>query len=193
MRVQEMLSYLATALPPRVCAQSRLLALQCALRTDAHGLVAIPAGLLRGIRISQSLAPWQQLEEENWVRPMPEPAMPAQSTGIVVQLLDHTVLTQAPTRRGRLRAADWALRTSSVQLDGLPSAARLVALALAAQPSDSDTHGAADAYLIARACGIQLEDLTSRLDELVTSGAMVSWLLDLATEDLHWTVPRASA
>ncbi|MFE7113991.1 hypothetical protein ACFU99_00990 [Streptomyces sp. NPDC057654] len=49
LRVAEMLTYLAAALPRFASPAARLLALQCALRADTRGHVRLPAGLLRGM------------------------------------------------------------------------------------------------------------------------------------------------
>lgn len=52
-RVRDMLSYLAATLPPDMSAEGRLLALQCALRSNTSGQVHLPAGLLRGMRLAR--------------------------------------------------------------------------------------------------------------------------------------------
>lgn len=54
-RVREMLTYLASALDCVTSPAARLLALQCALRANAHGWVRLPAGLLRGMRLRRRL------------------------------------------------------------------------------------------------------------------------------------------
>lgn len=50
-RVREMLSYLAAALPSHTGAAARLLAVQCALRMDSEGKVRLPAGVMRSLRL----------------------------------------------------------------------------------------------------------------------------------------------
>ncbi|MET7497530.1 hypothetical protein ABZV61_40160 [Streptomyces sp900116325] len=108
-----MLSYLAAALPPDASAEGRLLALQCALRSNTSGQVYLPAGLLRGMRLARTLAPWEELEDARWLRRLPLSAEQMGQRTAAGQLLDATVLTQEPARRNRRRSAGWALRVVS--------------------------------------------------------------------------------
>ncbi|WP_051879122.1 hypothetical protein [Streptomyces sp. NRRL B-24720] len=135
-RVRDILSYLAAALPPDVSAEGRLLALQCALRSNTSGQAHLPAGLLRGMRLARTHAPWDELEDAHWLRRLPHPTEQTGHGTAAAQLLDATVLTQEPARHDRHRAADWALRAvSQPRLRGLPAADRLTALVLAAHHS----------------------------------------------------------
>jgi hypothetical protein len=109
LRVREMLTYLASALPCVTSPAARLLALQCALRASRHGQARLPAGLLRGMRLYRRREAWQELEQSGWLD------LPAGRTaGMQVQLLDDTALDQAAPRSARRRAAHWALRPTPV-------------------------------------------------------------------------------
>ncbi|MGW3687105.1 hypothetical protein [Streptomyces sp. NPDC005125] len=115
----------------RRIAAGPLLALQCALRSNTSGLVHLPAGLLRGMRLGRDLAPWDELEEARWLLRLPHPTEQMGPRTAAGQLLDATVLTQEPARRDRQRAADWALRVvSRPRLRALPAADRVTALVL---------------------------------------------------------------
>ncbi|KPC86924.1 hypothetical protein ADL35_09505, partial [Streptomyces sp. NRRL WC-3753] len=87
-RVREMLSYLAAALPARTSATARLLALQCALRSTVAGDVTIPAGLIRGMRLPSEPSAFTELEAAGWLR---SPTRPTQRAGFSVELLDTAV------------------------------------------------------------------------------------------------------
>ncbi|MGW0703760.1 hypothetical protein ACWD0A_31530, partial [Streptomyces sp. NPDC002867] len=107
--VQDTLASLHACLPEDVGALARLLAVQCTLRAGASGQVALPAGLLRGMRLGSTLTPWCELEDAHWL--MRLTASPGRSPGPVwVQLLSHH--GPHPARHQRARAADWALRTA---------------------------------------------------------------------------------
>ncbi|MFD0621508.1 ATP-binding protein [Streptomyces sanglieri] len=131
-RIQEMLSYLAAALPSEVGAAARLLALQCALRATVSGRLWMPAGLLRGLRMNRHSSLWQELEQSGWLTRLATNPPWAKQRGFAVQLLDAAVLTQAPGRRDRAHAADAALRlTSCPALRSLSASEQLAGLALA--------------------------------------------------------------
>ncbi|MFF3460512.1 hypothetical protein ACFYXH_40800 [Streptomyces sp. NPDC002730] len=104
--VRGTLAHLASTLPGDTSTQARLLALQCALRTNTHGRMLLPAGLLRALRLGPHTPAWHELEDAHWLTRFTAP-----STGhTAVQLLDHP--GPLPARRHRIRAADWALRTA---------------------------------------------------------------------------------
>nr|WP_252981044.1 hypothetical protein [Streptomyces chartreusis] len=106
-RVGEILSYLAAALPADASAGARLLALQCALRMNADMHVELPAGLLYGLRIDAEET-CDELERARWLSVVNGP----RTAGVSAELLDATLLAQSPARPDRRRAADWALRTA---------------------------------------------------------------------------------
>ncbi|WP_052457506.1 hypothetical protein [Streptomyces sp. AcH 505] len=126
-----MLSYLAVSLPPQTSPTARLLALQCALRTNNRGRVALPNGLLCAMRLLHDPSPWQDLEQAHWLhRPPLIRQLPFR--GVEMQLLDPTVLSQTSSRNHRIQAADWALRASyAKRLRHLDEAGRLLTLSLA--------------------------------------------------------------
>ncbi|MEC4021023.1 hypothetical protein [Streptomyces sp. H27-D2] len=187
-RVQDMLSYLASALPTSASAEARLLALQCVLRADAHGQVRLPTGLLRGMRLGPTLTAWHELEEHRWLQPAHRDPSGIAGSLAVAHLLDP--LPPAPGRPGRTRAADWALRvTSRTPLKTLPPGARLAALALTAHHSPSSAPACAEAERISRACGSDPAGLGRLLDQLLAARALTTWVYDRVTEELHWTSP----
>ncbi|MGC5007754.1 hypothetical protein OG894_41200 [Streptomyces sp. NBC_01724] len=185
-----MLSYLAAALPPEVSAEGRLLALQCALRSNTSGQVHLPAGLLRGMRLGRALAPWDELEKARWLLCLPHPTEQTGHKTAAAQLLDATVLTQEPARHDRHGAADWALRTvSQPQLRALPATDRLTALVLAAHHSPSARRTSMEAHHLTRPCGLDQNTLTATLDRLVSVNAIGAWTFEPVTEDVSWDPP----
>ncbi|MFE5097405.1 hypothetical protein ACFRCI_45810 [Streptomyces sp. NPDC056638] len=179
-RVREMLSYLASALPRQTSPSARLLALQCALRSNAAGHVRIPTGLIRGMRLGAHTAPHTELEEACWLW---SPARP--KTGLE-GFMDVAVRTQALTRRDRARAADWALRTCpAARIRPLP---RLLALVLIAHlPADSPQAPLlAEGDLLARMCGLTPPELVHVLDLLVDTHFLQSWSYSPNPEDVQW-------
>lgn len=113
LRVQEMLSYLATALPHGTSAEARLLALQCTLRTDSRGRARLPTGLLNGMRLRHDQPIWEELEQAHWLRLLTSDDGRTHSRPRTAQLLDAVTHTQAPSRTDRHQAADWALRVTA--------------------------------------------------------------------------------
>ncbi|MES9524129.1 hypothetical protein [Streptomyces capoamus] len=181
MRVREMLTYLATALPRFTSPASRLIALQCALRADTHGRVRLPPGLLRSMRLRGRAEVWEELVHGYWLRP-PD----LRSTPVKVQLLDATVRDQAPGRAARRQAAHWALRPEPLELRGAaPEAVRLVALALAAHMSP-DAAYAIDVDVLARLCGHSFHQTAELLDRLVVTHTLASWHHDRDTGEVSW-------
>ncbi|WP_371798184.1 hypothetical protein OG963_01330 [Streptomyces sp. NBC_01707] len=186
-RVRDMLSYLAAALPPDASAEGRLLALQCALRSNTSGQVHLPAGLLRGMRLARDLAPWDELKDARWLHRLPHPTEQTGHRTAAAQLLDATVLTQEPSRHDRHQAADWALRAvSRPQLRALPAADRLTALVLTAHHSPNPGRTSMDVDHLTRTCGLNRNTLTATLDRLMSVNAVGAWMFEPVTEDVSW-------
>ncbi|WP_405773664.1 hypothetical protein [Streptomyces sp. NBC_00859] len=181
-RVRDMLSYLAAALP--VCsAAGRLLALQCALRTDRRGQVLLPAGLLRGMRHGSANL-WRELEQAHWLH-----HTPPSSGDHRVQLLDPTVLTQTPGRAGRAQAADWALRTTlSPALRRHSPQVRLTALALRTHLPPGAARGSTDSAAMARICTLPEEQLETVLARLAQAGVLNVWEYNRGESEVHWLI-----
>ncbi|THA81182.1 hypothetical protein E6U81_25405 [Streptomyces sp. A0592] len=182
-RIRDMLSYLATALPPSVIPQARLLALQCALRSDRYGTVRMPTGLLRGMHLANpESGAWQELEQRLWLRHSSVPSGNHQA-----QLLDATVLTQAPGRVLRAQAADLALRAAhSPATRAQPVAVRVAAVVLTAHLPSSGACGSADLADFARLCGLSEVRLRESVQGLSSTGALSGWSLHFSAGDLHW-------
>jgi hypothetical protein len=131
---------------------------------------------------------WRELEEAHWLyRP------PLSSTNrATAQLLDATLLSPRPGRRGRARAADWALRTAKAPvLRNQGSGLQLAAVALAVHVSPGTASSTADAGQVARSCGLTGDQLITALEQLATTGALTAWTLDAATDDLAWQTSQA--
>jgi hypothetical protein len=188
-RIQEMLSYLASALPSGTSPEARLLALQCALRANNQGHVRLQAGLLRGMRLAHNSKPWHELEHHRWLHLLqPGTTLPYDRT-LTAQLLDS--LNRAPGRPDRHRAANWALRaTAAAPLKALSASARLTALALEAHHTPDHARTGIEADRLSRACGTTPADLGPLLDQLVTAGTIRAWACDPHAEELHWTPSR---
>lgn len=187
--VLDVLDYLAGCLPPGTGAASRLLAVQCALRSDASGRVRVPQGLLRSLRLAGDPAPWQDLEDAWWMhrrhRPVPTRAP------VEVQLLD--VFGSSHDRRARARAADWALRAAATHGS---ASRRLAGLALLAQPAHGGW-GAATHRSLLRRCGLTGNArLYETLDYLTAQGLLSGWEAVQDGTAVRWrinsSVPPAS-
>ncbi|MFI9833764.1 hypothetical protein ACIHIX_39455 [Streptomyces sp. NPDC051913] len=188
-RVCEMLSYLAAALPDNTSATARLLALQCALRMTTTMQVRLPQGVLRSLRLGNTPDPWCELERAHWLRLTAAHA----AAEITAELLDVTLLGQAPARPDRRQAADWALRCSS------PSATRatvplpqLAGLYLAAHTDPHTSTGLAELDQMARACGTQSAHLPTTLDQLAAARLLATWRACPESGDLQWTLAPAT-
>lgn len=181
-RVREILSYLAAALPPDTSAAARLLALQCALRMNAAMYVRLPKGMLRSLRLDTDV--WGELERARWLR-----AMPANdSREAVAELLDATLLGQAPARDDRRHAADWALRVSCPSRAGaVGPLVRLASVYLAAHADPEAGSGWSPLEQMARASGVEPAELPHVLDRLVTEGLLTAWRICPESDDVHWT------
>jgi hypothetical protein len=96
LRMGEILSYLAAAMPANVSAGARLLALQCALRMNANMHVELAAGLLRGLRFDAGEI-CAELERARWLSMANGPG----AAGVFAELLDARLLAQSPGRPDR--------------------------------------------------------------------------------------------
>lgn len=185
-RVREMLSYLAAALPSHTGAAARLLAVQCALRMDSKGQVRLPAGVLRSLCLSRDPAPWSELEQARWLYRTPT-SLDVAVRVVVAQILDGGLFAQRPARPDRRSAADWALRAAR---DGCVGAGdpplRLFALCLAAHAESSAGRGCTEMDRIARECGLAPAALFPVLDQLAAFGPLASWNVTLASGNLYW-------
>ncbi|WP_327293551.1 MULTISPECIES: hypothetical protein [unclassified Streptomyces] len=181
--VGNMLSYLAAALPETVTPQARLLAVQGALRSGRTGLVRLPGGLLRSMRMSRPPALAEELREVGWL----ELEGPWRGAAITAQLLDVTLLFPEPARSERLRACDWALRVATVPaVRTLPVSERLVALALAAHRSPAGRAGRIDSGQLHRGCGLDPVAMEAALRRLVDASVIAAWWWDLDADELCW-------
>ncbi len=180
-RVREMLNYLAAALPAEAGAAARLIALQCALRTNDASQATLPFGVLRSLRLSPATAPWAELSRACWLR-----TVPSSGQAVTVQLLD--VLTQHPARPDRLQAADWALRTASRVRAGATSLQQLAALSLATRTTRGGDHGFAEADLMAREFGSSVATLPLLFEELTARRVLATWAIARETGEVHWTL-----
>lgn len=184
-RVAEMLSYLAAALPAEVPPAARLFALQCALRMNADMHVRLPTGVLRSLRLSNPTSLWRELEQAHWLRTSRGAAVGAGSA----QLLDAALLGQAPARPDRMRAADWALRAGCpAQAGAIGPPAQLVIVCLTAHSDPETRHGSGQFDQTARNCGVQPAELGDVLDQLMVTGLVESWEACMDSGDLRWNL-----
>lgn len=182
-RVKEMLTYLASALPRFSSPTARLLALQCALRADGRGHVGLPAGLLCGMRLASHAAPWHELEHAGWLR-----CTDRRHGCTQAQLLDTAVLHQAPGRDERARAAHWALRPTPLTVPrGAPPSMQLTALALSVHTER--TAGNADPEDLIRLCATAPSPLEDLLDQLTQTHTLATWHRDPETGEVCWQLP----
>ena len=183
-RVREMLSYLATALPEDTSPDAHLLALQCALRMNTRMQVRLPRGVLRSLRLNAASGPWHELEHARWLRPAA-----GNADEIAAELLDVTLLSQAPARPDRRRAADWVLRVGSSPAAGaaepLP---RLAGVYLAAHTDPESGTGLGELDQMARACGVRPAELLGTFDQLAATGLLGPWQVCQDSGDLQWTL-----
>lgn len=181
LRVREMFTYLATALPRFTSPGARLLALQCALRADAHGHLQVPHGLLRAMRLRGHSELWQELAQAHWLH-LPD----LKAAPVKVHLRDATLLDHAPRRRTRRHAAHWALRPTPLATPvTAPPAVRLTALVLAAHTSAHHRH-TVDLDILARLCGHSPQQTKELLDRLVASRTLSAWHHQRDTDEVHW-------
>ncbi|WP_157869024.1 hypothetical protein [Streptomyces atriruber] len=180
-RVRQMLVYLASALPQSCSPGARLLALQCALRTNDSGVVRLPAGLLRGMRLHHRMDLWDELEYAHWLRR--EVRRPVRA-----RLLDAAMQFQ-PQRPQRARAAHWALHPLPHRPvpHALPCAARFAALVLAAHTRPDGT-GAAELDLLTHLCGQTPQQLSDLLGQLSRSGLLLGCHHPRQQDEVSWQV-----
>ncbi|MFF4693090.1 hypothetical protein [Streptomyces sp. NPDC001307] len=184
-----MLSYLAAALPAGTSAAARLLALQCALRMNTRMQVRLPAGVLRSLCLNTTSDPWRELEQARWLRTTSGNA----ANEIAAELLDVTLLGQAPARPDRRHAADWALRAgSSCAAGAIGALPQLASLYLAAHTDPESSSGLGELDQMARACGTQPAKLPATLDRLAATGLLGSWQACPDSGDLQWTLVRGT-
>ncbi len=182
-RVRDMLSYLAVTLPAGTAPATRLLALQCALRVDNDLRVRLPQGVLRSLRLDGPET-WHELERSRWLRTTPT----STSGEIAVQLFDATLLSQAPARPDRRRAADWALRASRPSRTGTTGVMPRLASVYLAAHADPSGRGLTESDRMARVCGLPSEELVCLLNQLTAAGYLGAWQSCPYTEDLHWVL-----
>ncbi|MDT0479755.1 hypothetical protein [Streptomyces doebereineriae] len=181
-RVGEMLSYLAAALPTDVSARARLLALQCALRMNAYMHVELPAGLLRGLRIDAGETCYE-LERARWLNVVSGPGV----GGVAAKLRDAALLTQSPARPDRRRAADWALRTGRPARRGQTEHRLwLLRVYLAAHSDPSSGDGLSECDRIIRDCGLHDQGFHSALTCLTATGTVQEWRICPDSGDVRW-------
>ncbi|WP_103515001.1 hypothetical protein [Streptomyces sp. SM10] len=184
-RVKEMLTYLAAALPRFSSPTARLLALQCALRADGRGRVGLPDGFLRGIRLASHAAPWHELEHAAWLR-----CTGRQHGSLHAQILDAAILHQAPGRQERARAAHWALHPTPLAAPhGAPPSIQLAALALAVHTRN--TEASTDLDDLTRLTATAPSSLEDLLDQLVRARTLSAWRHDNETGKICWQLPPA--
>ncbi|MFD7068297.1 hypothetical protein ACFV97_13835 [Streptomyces sp. NPDC059913] len=181
-----MLSYLASSLPLPTSAAARLLALQCALRSNLLGYADLPAGLIRGMALGCATTRWKELEAARWLRLISHAGQ-----GRVIRLTDP--LVGLPGARSRSRAADWALRMARGRnLAGMPAESRLVALALLAHTRTHAGGGTADAHQVGRTCSVSVSRLLEEVRRLTERKVFTAWMLDPRTDDLSWDLSDSS-
>ncbi|QCD60821.1 hypothetical protein CEB94_29420 [Streptomyces hawaiiensis] len=181
-RVAEILSYLAVALPSDTSAGARLIALQVALRVNAVLRVDLPAGLLRSLRID-SPAACRELERARWLSVVAGPG----TEGVALQLRDATLLTQAPARPDRRRAADWALRRGSLaRTRGTEPRLQLLGVYLAAYSDPDLGVGLREYDRVVHDCGMPDHRLSRALHDLADNGVLKTWQICPDSGDLHW-------
>jgi hypothetical protein len=175
-----MLTYLASALGCVASPAARLLALQCALRANAHGCVRLPAGLLRSMRLHRRSEVWQELAQDGWLE-LSDP----RAAFLQARMLDDAVLDQAPGRSARRRAAHWALKPAPLTVAAAAHPAdRLTALVLAAHTTAAGT--TADMSVVARLCGRSARQTEVLLDRLVADRTLSAWHHRRDTDEVYW-------
>ncbi|NEB62035.1 hypothetical protein EF916_30345 [Streptomyces sp. WAC08452] len=183
-RVREMLTYLSAALPQFTSPAGRLLALQCALRSDTRGHVTLADGLLRGMRLRGRRELWLELSQAGWLE-----TATVREGPVTVRLLDAAVLDQAPGRGVRRRAAHWALHPAPLVLPpASPAALRLTALVLASLSSGTAAN-TEDMGTVSRMCGHSPQQTKELLDRLVSAHSLAIWRHDCDTDEVLWQFP----
>ncbi|MFJ3616298.1 hypothetical protein [Streptomyces hydrogenans] len=174
-----MLSLLAASLPFPASPEARLLALQCVLRCDADGVLALPHGLIRGMRLGDAEPLWQEMLDAHWLRSV----TPAR-LGMQAQLNDP--LLGIPGRGLRAQAAHWALVESRSSSRHATATSRLTVVTLQAHTHPSLLKGMGDSHTLARMCGISLHQLLVTAQGLLDSGTLQNCSIANG-EDLTWS------
>ncbi|MEV7374664.1 hypothetical protein AB0O51_27760 [Streptomyces sp. NPDC090301] len=180
-----MISLIAACLPPHASPEVRLLALQCVLRCDSAGTLALPHGLVGGMRLGDTEPLWQEMREARWIH-----SIIRTPQGIRARLNDP--LVGMPGRGTRARAAHWALLQSSgasIRYSG--AAVRLAAVTLHALTQPPLEEGVADSQTLARLCGTPLHTFLVAAQALLDASALKS--CSLSGEDLVWSWPGESS
>ncbi|WP_232788676.1 hypothetical protein [Streptomyces odonnellii] len=142
------------------------------------------------MRIDRDPSPWQDLEEAHWLHRPPATSYAA-SRRTSVRLLDPTVLSRSLSRTKRIRAADWALRTSyNKQLRNHGADEGLAALTLRAHTHAGTVHGQDQQGRLTGMCGLPSQKLPHVLNLLTTAGFLATWRSDPGSTDLTWTLTR---
>jgi hypothetical protein len=187
-RVAEMLSYLAAALPCGTSGAARLIALQCALRMDSRMQVRLPVGVLRGLRLSTPRL-WQELEEARWLR-----TLPGSRGEVIAELMDSALLSQYPSRPDRHRAADWALRAGrAARTAGEGPHVQLLSIYTCALSDPATGQGQGEIDRVQRECALEKHDVITALDRLVAIGSCAWWRTHPDTGDVHWCCTTEAA
>jgi len=153
--VGEILSYLTAALPADASADSRLLALQCALRMNTRMRVVLPRGMLRSLGIDAAEA-CSELGQTRWLNRVDGPG----TGGIAAQLRDSALLAQPPARPDRRQAADWALRRGSpVRMGVAEPRQRLLGVYLMAHSDPWSGAGLRECDQVLRNRGMPVQEL----------------------------------
>ncbi|MFI0714080.1 hypothetical protein ACH4SK_26160 [Streptomyces inhibens] len=141
------------------------------------------------MRMRQDPHPWQELEQARWLVRLQADAPTTANATVSAQLLDAAVLTQAPGRLERARAADGALRLTSCRvLRNLPAADQLAGLALATHLFPGHIKGAIEAERLGHVCALTPDVLATALDRLVAAEAADWWSYDAGSEDITWAL-----
>ncbi|MEU0107610.1 hypothetical protein ABZ313_19885 [Streptomyces sp. NPDC006251] len=184
--MSEILGYLAVVLPADVSADAKLLALQCALRMNAHMQVTLPTGMLRSLRIN-AVAACHELERTRWLSTVDGPG----AATFTANLRDTTLLAQSPARPDRRRAADWALRSGCPAWTGSAEPLlRLHAIYLTAHSDPSSRQGLSECDRMIRDCAMDDQGLHAALSRLTATGILAEWQICPASGDVHWTLAR---
>ncbi|MFE9045663.1 hypothetical protein ACFYOG_32755 [Streptomyces sp. NPDC007818] len=177
-----MLSLLAASLPFHTSPEARLLALQCVLRCEAGGALALPRGLIRGMRLGDAEPLWREMLDARWLRSAAPTAL-----GMRVQLNDP--LPGLPGRGLRAQAAHWALVAShGPSIQHASSTSRLAIVTLQAHTQPAHFKGLGDSHTLARMCGTSQHQLLVTAQGLLDSGVLQNCSL-VNGEDLAWNWP----
>lgn len=185
LRVREMLTYLAVALPRFSSPAARLLALQCALRADHQGHVRLPNGFLRGMRLRGRADLLSELEHAGWLACTTPRHSPMEA-----RLLDVSMQNQTTGRSARARAAHWALRPVPLATPRrMAPSVQLTALTLAAHTSDGT--GSTELDVLTHLCGQSPQQLEDVLDQLVRSRLLAVWQHLREHDEISWILPQS--